>query len=255
MISVRRRSLEAVSIERAHHAGLWLDRFLAEPAIHGDAGARERHATAVADIVESMIYGEYFKRWRKSLEESHASLHEALVVGRLLVGHGQTTPADFGITLHHTYGVPYIPGSALKGLAARHAHRHLERWQKGEDAHRVVFGTQDTAGYVVFFDAMYVPGWAASSRPLKLDVLTPHQKPYYDDRTDSVPPADWHDPVPLHFLSATGRYLLALAGPHAWVARSFEILELALGNVSTVPDEGIGAKTSSGYGRLSLLQE
>lgn len=28
-----------------------------------------------------------------------------------------------GITLHHTYGVPFLPGTALKGLAAHYAHQ------------------------------------------------------------------------------------------------------------------------------------
>ena len=35
---------------------------------------------------------------------------------RLSVGFGNTTPLETGLTLHRLYGVPYLPGTALKGL-------------------------------------------------------------------------------------------------------------------------------------------
>lgn len=36
---------------------------------------------------------------------------------RLVIGLGLPSPFETGITLHHVYGIPAIPGSALKGLA------------------------------------------------------------------------------------------------------------------------------------------
>jgi CRISPR-associated protein Cmr6 len=55
------------------------------------------------------------------------------------------------------------------------------------------------------------------------------------------------------FLSVTGRYLIALAAPELpnpseWIQATFAILEGAL------EEMGIGAKTSSGYGRMKFVQ-
>jgi CRISPR-associated protein Cmr6 len=38
----------------------------------------------------------------------------------LLIGHGNSSASGVGITVHHTWGVPVIPGSALKGLVAHY---------------------------------------------------------------------------------------------------------------------------------------
>lgn len=39
---------------------------------------------------------------------------------RLLIGHGNAAPTEVGLTVHRTWGVPFIPGSALKGLLAHY---------------------------------------------------------------------------------------------------------------------------------------
>ncbi len=83
------------------------------------------------------------------------------------------------------------------------------------------------------------------------DVITVHHPGYYQNNGNA--PADWDSPNPVAFLSATGSYLIALAAPELaspqreqWIERTFSILEHALATM------GIGAKTSSGYGRMTL---
>jgi CRISPR-associated protein Cmr6 len=186
----------------------------------------------------------------------------------MVVGLGAEGVLETAISLHRTYGVPYIPGSALKGLAAAYAHQRLAdaRWRKAVykdnqlvspigDAHKVMFGDTTIAGYVTFFDALYVPGSGHKDRqgkakPLWPDVITVHHPEYYqeqkDDQGNLLPPADWDSPTPISFVSATGAYLIALAGPPAWVEAAYDILALALDEM------GVGAKTSSGYGRMTL---
>ena len=141
--------------------------------------------------------------------------------------------------------VPYLMGSALKGLARSFA-RRLEGW--AEELTKTAFGATDEAGYVTFYDALYVPGSGYNrgqgAQALHRDVLTVHHQKYYQGK--SAAPADWDEPNPVPFLSATGRYLVALSGPTDWVNATFQILEIAL------REEGIGAKTSSGYGRMTL---
>lgn len=61
-----------------------------------------------------------FKRWEASLQDDRTLCFVAEARGRLLVGHGNPAPTEVGLTLHRTWGVPVIPGSALKGLTAHY---------------------------------------------------------------------------------------------------------------------------------------
>lgn len=227
------------------HAGLWADKFLSSTSTE-DTTARSTLVGEVAGIQESPLYREFFQRWQASLGACGAVCRKARVQGRMIVGLGGESVWENTIRLHRAYGVPYIPGSALKGLAAHYARNRLQddRWRKDGAAYETLFGNTGAAGYVTFFDALYVPGSAPGGRPLRPDVIAVHHPGYY--RGEGKPPADWDSPIPVSFLSATGAYLLALAGPDDWVAAAYQILALAL------EEEGIGAKTSSGYGRMVL---
>jgi CRISPR-associated protein Cmr6 len=161
-----------------------------------------------------------------------------------VVGLGAESVMETHVALHRTWGVPYIPGTALKGLASSFAHRFADAgaWKKTSgEAHRIVFGTVASQGYVTFLDALPLPGaWRLHS-----EVMTVHHPEYYGDA--STPPGDWDSPNPVSFLSASGRFLIGLAGAsNDWLSAVFDLLRRAL------QDEGIGAKTSSGYGRMAL---
>src|SRR5207245_4481556 len=107
-----------------------------------------------------MAYRSYFERWQMVLAEEYgAQTRRAQIKGRMIVGLGSESVLETSISLHRTYGVPYIPGSALKGLAANYARQKLsDEWHKDGEAYKVVFGDTDDAGYLTFFDALYIPG-------------------------------------------------------------------------------------------------
>jgi len=150
---------------------------------------------------------------------------------------------ETSIALHRLFGVPFIPGSALKGLVSHFLHQYGGAdWKIGSENHTVIFGNQDNAGFVTFHDALYVPKSGFNEKPLYADVMTTHHGEYYG--SGNVPPADWDSPNPVPFISTTGEFLIALSGAADWVDLTFRILECAL------QTEGIGAKTSSGYGRM-----
>ncbi len=65
------------------------------------------------------LYRAAFDRWSASLPSDPAPVDLA-TTGRLIVGLGSESVLETGIRLHHTYGMPIIPGSALKGLAAHY---------------------------------------------------------------------------------------------------------------------------------------
>jgi len=227
------------------HAGLWLDKYLSDD---GD-DAKKDLVKQVTGIAAPKSYEAYFKRWKATLVGlcRAENCREAATLGRLAVNLGAEGVLETSVALQHTYGVPYIPGSALKGLAAHYVMHYLKeepRWDKKADGFITLFGDTTSAGYVTFYDALFVPG----SGKLVPDVITVHHPDYYQG--GDKPPADWDSPTPIPFITATGRFLVALSSDYPeWVKAGFEILELALER------EGIGAKTSSGYGRMCFKDE
>jgi CRISPR-associated protein Cmr6 len=248
------------------NTGLWLDRMLPEQLVKGEPSRADQtpHTRLIQQacgILEPTIYQPFFDRWQATLRQlDGARTREGSVRGRLVVGLGAESVLETAIALHRVYGVPYIPGSALKGLAAAYAHQRLvdDTWRKPPlvlkpetpfSAHEIMFGSTRSAGYVTFFDALYKPASGHKGKAIWPDVITVHHPGYYQGRLEGgalPPPADWDNPTPVSFVSATGVYLVALAGPEAWVTQAFHILALALDEI------GIGAKTSSGYGRVTL---
>ncbi len=250
-----RQSLNAIRFatlkRHASHAGLWFDKYLQQQVPKGDPLTSYQELVVQcseinARIKENPNYKRIYDRWVATLDAMNVRPHIATVNGRLSLGLGNASVIETGITLHHTYGVPYIPGSGLKGVASAYAHKFLAgQWQKGGEAHETLFGTQESAGFVTFFDALPVPGeWE-----LLPDVITVHHPKYYQNGT--AVPADWDSPTPIPFLSISGNFLVALYAPdaNAWTTPGYGIVRMALNDV------GIGAKTSSGYGRMTLHQK
>lgn len=253
LAKVREDFLEPLRKEQGIHAGLWLDKYIGNQS-KVEKDTRSSFVKEVSVLPVSKVYEAYFASYEKMLKEYKADTRKAEVQGRMVVGLGSESVLETSIALHRTYGVPYIPGSALKGLAASYAQQHLDDdWQpeKENGAFKIVFGDTAEAGYITFFDALYVPNTGYKGQALYPDVITVHHQDYYNGKGS---PTDMDSPNPVPFLSATGTYLVALAAPEivdskerkAWINATFAILQNAMKTM------GVGAKTSSGYGRLEL---
>lgn len=168
---------------------------------------------------------------------------------RFVTGLGRDHPVENGFAWHHTLGVPFLPGSSVKGMTRAWA----EAWAGADprDIERIFGpegeGQEKRVGSVIFFDAL-------PAKPVKLapDVMTPHYAPYYQQGSDQ-PPGDWFDPLPIPFLTvAPGQeFIFALAprrfkeeDSHADCRMALRWLEDALATL------GAGAKTAVGYGRF-----
>jgi CRISPR-associated protein Cmr6 len=230
--------------------------------------ARPERLDAITRCPVPSAYDRFYAVWSAALQSLPAARSAtATTTSRILIGHGLTSAHEVGLTLHHTYGTPVIPGSALKGVLAHYVHRTIgaadERWRGPmlDDDGRVVddpgvffrtlFGAapsegdeQGYAGVVAFHDALMHPG---PGKPLAADVLTPHQTEYYRDA--SADPNDYTSPIPVGFISVKPgvRFDVWLSGDDAgWVGTAATLLEHAL------REHGVGGKTSSGYGRLEV---
>jgi CRISPR-associated protein Cmr6 len=114
-------------------------------------------------------------------------------------------------------------------------------WRSMADEFYQIFGTTESRGHIIFFDA-----YPTQAPKLELDILNPHYSRYYRGETS---PADYLDPVPAHFLTVSrgSSFQFAIAGKHATLAnkvRSWLAKALA--------DIGIGGKTSAGYGFMQV---
>jgi CRISPR-associated protein Cmr6 len=270
--------------EHGQHPGLLLQRFLSEPATGENGNPAEKRAILTAAIAAAVnselraLYRSAFERWQRSLPELTAA-NDFITGGRLIVGLGSENVLETGIRLHHTYGLPVIPGSALKGLTAHYCHEvwgqqaagdvapneskrfrrptqeedeAYRKFLKGERARpddnyfRLLFGNTDDSGCITFHDAWLTPD---SPAPLVLDVMTPHHPKWVDG---AVPPTDFDSPVPVPFVSASGTFRIAVSwtGPESEKAANWTELVFALLN-QALNEWGVGGKTSSGYGRLA----
>ncbi len=182
---------------------------------------------------------------------------------RVFLGAGEAGVLETGVSLHHTYGLPYLPGSALKGCARAYAEmRGLDAayvaalfGRAPEDPHGASPDAETgESGCVIFHDAWWIPSAAvqraaASSAqsasppargPLELEVVTPHHIEYYVGTQKE--PLDTDAPVPTHHLAMAGAFYFVIEGDPAWAQAALRLLAAGLSTL------GIGAKRASGYG-------
>jgi len=189
---------------------------------------------------------------------------ELNIADKLIIGLGSHSVYETSITLHHIYGVPYIPASAIKGsfrsyLIHKYFEKELEEYKNSDklkDSEKYskfeneilfktkwfvdIFGTEDKQGKVIFFDAF------SEDVKIQKDIMNPHYPDYYDKKQ---PPTDTQNPRPINFLTISGKFKFVFG-----VKKEFKIKE---GNsLKFIQNElqkslqkfGIGAKTAVGYG-------
>lgn len=165
---------------------------------------------------------------------------------RFVTGLGRPHPVENGFAWHHTLGVPYLPGSGLKGVL-----RDWMSWTRDDDSSskKRWFGEPDSAGEVVFLDLLPV-----SVPQLCRDILTPHYAEYYRGLgTADTPPGDWMSPIPISFL-AVERDQEWQCGvvPRGEGWRSEERKQIESYMDEALKILGFGAKSSVGYGCFSI---
>ncbi len=165
----------------------------------------------------SLDFGKIAERHHSSIEALKLSLSSCKgeIDWRMIVGLGNESVYDTSITLHHVYGIPYIPASAVKGVVRSWI--ITERFGRDEKnaikdkGFCDVFGcpqkieginsyyNEDRQGKVWFFDA-----FPLSEPKIEVDIMNPHYGDYYADKKPnghSVPPADYLTPKPITFLT------------------------------------------------------
>jgi len=236
------------------HAGLWYDRFF--DRYDRDCAIADEGKLAWIQTVTASSVGNknaLARAINRQYAVAEACGGQSLVMSsdwHFVTGLGNNHPVENGFAWHHTLGVPYLTGAAVKGMVRA----WCEVWQAFDsDKIKHWFGGKgdEQAGGIIFFDAL-----PTESVKLKADIMTPHYGDWYAKGDDTAKPdgsnmpADWHDPVPIPFLvvdkGASFQFSVALrAGSEINIEDVTATLTDALSWI------GAGAKTSTGYGRFS----
>jgi|GEM_PF-866892 len=162
---------------------------------------------------------------------------------RLALGLACPTPLETGLTMDLLTGLPILPASGLKGLA--------RNWLLQKE--RITNEDADS----LFKDIVILEAFPIDPPRLGLDVLTPHQKDYYQSK-GKRPPLDTCDPEPATFLTVESgtRFRLRM-----WIRKGTDTKDGALSRLSRISTAlataleqwGAGGKTAAGYGRLMNL--
>lgn len=236
------------------HPGLLLQRgwadYVKTDSDNAGAGGKTQHIQRICKMPADDYYTHAFERWLNVTADAKRFVRCAMTIeGRLLIGLNGGGALETGCAVSQTYGVPYLPGSSIKGAVYAWATVNL----KDIDALNYIFGAgADTdnpsglSGTIAFHDAWWIPdsgGGSHKNKPFAEDVLTPHHSEYYGSE-GNTPATDLDSPVPNALIGVRGSFLFTLEGDPLWIKLAIFMLQQALS------ENGIGAKTAAGYGYL-----
>ncbi len=209
---------------------------------------------------------------KKSYEQTHTPINfKAEVNDKLVIGLGGHSVYETDITLHHIYGVPYIPASAIKGsfrnwiinkyfINDEDTEKIEKKAMENIDFLKIFGGTKDKISYqgqVIFMDSFPIDRYT-----IKRDVMTPHHSEYYTK--EDVLPLDSDSVTPISFLVVTDTNFEFNIFVDNFIENNivddyFELeketklkvfIEEEIKDMLTY--QGLGGKTSAGYGYFDM---
>ncbi|MFZ5834192.1 MAG: type III-B CRISPR module RAMP protein Cmr6 [Pseudomonadota bacterium] len=232
------------------NVGLWFDKFGTVAAANGNLGPSSidwigplNNKTVGVDIELAA-----FHTRMQALVNAGGGTGQCLRESdwsHFVTGVGIAHPIKNGFAWHRTLGVPYLPGSGVKGMTLAWA----RDWAgvEGDDLMRIFGVLPDpkavplNAGSVIFMDA--VP-----CAPVKLhaEILTPHGR-------GSGAPEEAGRPIPNGFLAvAGGTFHFAVLPRTRSVADRTDCATALAWLIAAAETIGAGAKTKTGYGRFII---
>lgn len=247
--------------------------------------ARKLSVIALPDPDLAKKAAENARRLLADLDKSQAgavATFQARLGGRLIVNQAGGVVENAGICLDRCFGLPYLPGSAVKGIARAQAIIEIKELA-GEHRERLLqlammlfgFGGNDLSVKGDFaLDrnpqlaqalakrlkakefkgiASFLPAYPTEPPKLVVDMVNPHHRKYYRSRGD-LPATDDEDPMPNYFpaVEAGCRFGFAVVLnriPTECPFTAKELLETAQRWLEqAITRKGAGAKTAAGYG-------
>lgn len=199
----------------------------------------------------------------------------AAIDGRLMSELGSGGTLETGAPIQHSYAMPKIAGSAVKGavrsywqtllLQQLEAQLSPEEREQHLQVMQILFGAEHgaipTKAQLIWHDAWWVPTLkpdgtllnAESSnavagpknRPFMTDIVTVHHPAYYAGQKDFTEAWDIESPVPNYQLAVSGGFYFVIENnglDSTWLDFAKQLLQ------QTIEQIGLGAKTAAGYG-------
>lgn len=270
---MRKRLCDVTKKLNSAHAGLLMQRGL-QVWEEGEKLVKQNLISDISSIKANPLYSLAFRRWfTATYNQANFAAVSAKTDGRLFTGLPLGGTLETGTLVHHSYGIPMIAGSSIKG-AVRNYTEHLfaKRGSDGQVYYHdgkvvvqadkqplldVLFGADGDdadAGYLVWHDAWWIPkinhdGTLVSSsnenQPFVSEVITVHHQKYYEG---SLPQAlDIENPVPNQQIATQGSFYFTIEGEQTWLMQFAQTL---LENM--LIEQGLGAKGSNGYGYFTI---
>jgi len=208
---------------------------------------------------------------------------EATLSSRMMVNLAGGVVENAGIALDRCFGLPLIPGSAVKGITRVQALWEV-REAKGEEKLRLLrlamllfgYGAQDLRGDFGWAGgvqhageiadefgaqdfkgcACFLPAYPTTTPTLVVDMVNPHYPDYYSGRRQRA--EDNESPIPNYFPAVEAgssfgfAVLLNRVPPAADLAATDLLKQAKQWLESAVTRKGVGAKTAAGYGWFEL---
>src|SRR6266516_7290737 len=171
--------------DKCKNMGLILDKYVPEGvAGNNEAKGKWLRSILASDHTDTELVQNIYSRWIAMVESMGVKPFDLTLDWRMVVGLGGETVLETDLTLHHLYGIPYIPGSALKGLTRAYAVTEEKEVfipsdkpdeafvpsltiEKDHETIQRIFGKQKETGTVIFFDALPQNGEAR----FELDIM------------------------------------------------------------------------------------
>lgn len=180
---------------------------------------------------------------------------------RMIIGLGGASVYETSMTLHHIYGIPYIPASTIKGITRSWIISELfdnnEKLALKNEDFCLIFGSPkegilgERQGNIIFFDSF------PTQKPEILpDIMNPHFGEYYQG---TKPPVDYLPPLPISFLTIKEGSFKVFIGTNNDIkiktdtfkkhTTYLNLLDFTFDFLyQAFSEHGIGAKTAVGYG-------
>jgi CRISPR type III-B/RAMP module RAMP protein Cmr6 len=247
-----RETADACNDERmkqCKNLSLLLHKYPPQAALQSSAQKNQWLRTILSnDVIDANLTMHAYRRWHAMTTAAGAQQFHAKTDWHLAQGLSNETVLETNLTLHPLYGLPLIPGSALKGLCRNyvtgeisgHVSKNIE---EDDETVRRIFGSPDQSGTVIFFDALPVEGKATFA----LDIINVHYPGYY---SRGKAPINDQRPNPVLFLTVADTIFAFALAPRNLkrVEQRDDVIMASKWLQEALQEWGIGGKTNAGYG-------
>jgi CRISPR type III-B/RAMP module RAMP protein Cmr6 len=243
---------------------------------------------ARVDSALARVANENARRFLDDLDKSFTGLvvtFEATLGSRMMVNLAGGVVENAGIALDRCFGLPLIPGSAVKGITRVQALWEI-REAKNEEKIRLLrlamllfgYGAHDLCGDFGWAGgvreaqsiadeigaqdfkgcACFLPAYPTTAPTLVVDMVNPHYPQYYSGNPDRPCAEDNESPIPNYFPAVEAKSAFGFAAllnrvpnlPNITAATLLAQVKQWLERAIT--RKGVGAKTAAGYGWFEL---